>query len=218
MPCIWVLAGTNGAGKSSVGGALVRQSGGDYFNPDEVAERIRAERPELSREQANGLAWAAGVRLLDAAIREGRDHFFETTLGGSNIAGRLERALDEGFDVRIWYVGLGSPELHLRRIAARVARGGHDIPEADVRRRYDAGRRTLIRLIPRLTELKLFDNTAEADPAAGHVPEPRDLLHCRDGKILAMHEPERMPEWAKPIVAAAILAGGGGDPRPGLKP
>lgn len=106
--------------------------------------------------------------------------------------------------MRIWYVGLISPELHLARIAARVARGGHDIPEVDVRRRFDAGRRHLIRLLPRLTELKLLDNSAEADPAEGASPKPREILHLRDGSIVAVADPARTPEWAKPLVAAAL--------------
>jgi predicted ABC-type ATPase len=206
VPCIWVLAGTNGAGKSSIAGALLRRSGGDYFNPDEVARRLRSERPGLTSSEANAAAWSAGVGLLDAAIAERRDHFFETTLGGSTITGKLDHALDRGFEVRIWYTGLASPELHLQRIAARVAQGGHDIPEADVRRRYDASRRNLIRLIPRLTELRMFDNSAEADPAAGRTPKPRQLLQLRYGELVALAEPWSMPEWAKPIAAAAIQA------------
>ena len=142
--------------------------------------------------------------MLDDAIRGRREHFFETTLGGETIAERLETALDQGLEVRIWYVGLVSPELHLARIASRVARGGHDIPEADVRRRYDAGRRTLIRLLPRITELKLFDNSAEADPADGMTPKPRELLHVAGGKIVAIAGLGWTPEWAKPIIAAAL--------------
>lgn len=61
MPCIWVLAGTNGAGKSSVAGAILRRSGGDYFNPDEVAQRLRSADPLLTQRQANAAAWAAGL-------------------------------------------------------------------------------------------------------------------------------------------------------------
>lgn len=204
MPCVWVLAGTNGAGKSSIAGALLRRSGGDYFNPDEVSRRLRERRPGLTSDQANAAAWAAGLRLLDFAIRDRRDHFFETTLGGATITGRLEQALDHGFEVRIWYVGLASPELHVSRVAARVAKGGHDIPEADVRRRYDGSRRNLIRLLPRITELRLFDNSAGADPDAGRIPQPLEVLHWHDGSIQSVAEPALVPAWAEPIVVAAL--------------
>ena len=203
-PCLWVLGGTNGAGKSSIGGALLRQSGGDYFNPDEVAASILRRDRSLSREQANARAWALGVRLLDDAIRFGRDHCFETTLGGGTIAARLMRALDAGHEVRIWYIGLSSPELHIARVAARVRSGGHPIPEADIRRRYDGSRRNLILLLPRLTELRLFDNTVEADPKRGQAPKPKLLLDWREGRIRAPKNLARTPEWAKAIVAQAL--------------
>jgi predicted ABC-type ATPase len=146
MACIWVLAGTNGAGKSSVGGELLRRSGGDYFNPDEFARLLLRKHPSWRPRQANAAAWEAGVRVLDDAIRHRREHFFETTLGGATITRKLESAIEAGFEVRIWYVGLESAELHLARVAARVARGGHDIPEADIRRRFDNSRRNLIRV------------------------------------------------------------------------
>lgn len=204
MPCIWVLAGTNGAGKSSIAGDLLRRFGGDYFNPDEVARKLLSARPWLTPSQANAAARAAGLRMLDDAIHEHHEHFFETTLGGKTIAGRLDAALDRGFEVRIWYVGLCSVELHLARIAARVARGGHDIPEADVRRRYESGRRNLIHLMPRVTELKLFDNSVDADPAAGTQSKPLELLHWVGGKIVSVADFGQIPEWAKAVVAAAL--------------
>ncbi len=204
MPGIWVLAGTNGAGKSSVGGEILRRAGGDYFNPDEVARRLLRSRPGLTQRQANSAAWASGVRLLDEAIQEGREHFFETTLGGRTVTRRLEAAIGAGFEVRIWYVGLENVELHLARVAARVARGGHDIPEADIRRRFDNSRRNLIRLTPGLAELKLFDNSADVDPSDGALPEPRQLLHLRGRQIINLADPVTIPEWAKAIVAAAF--------------
>ncbi len=204
MAGIWVLAGTNGAGKSSVGGELLRRAGGEYFNPDEVAQRLRQSHPGWTHRQANATAWAVGIRLLDEAIQESREHFFETTLGGTTITRKLESAIRADFDVRIWYVGLESVELHLARVAARVARGGHDIPEVDIRRRFDNSRRNLIRLTPGLTELKVFDNSAETDPDDGSFPEPRLLVHLRGEQIADLADPATIPEWAKPIVAAAL--------------
>jgi len=146
------------------------------------------------------------VRQIRDAIRLRREHFFETTLGGSTIPGLLEAALDQGLEVRVWYAGLDSPERHLARVAARVHAGGHAIPEDDIRRRYDSGRVNLVRLLPRLTELRVFDNSAEADPARGGVPKPRLVLHWRDGRVEAPDDLAASPEWAKPIVAAALKA------------
>jgi predicted ABC-type ATPase len=204
VPCIWVLAGTNGAGKSSIGGAMFRAGGADYFNPDEAARQLRAAHPHLTAEAANGAAWQGGRRLLERAIAERLDFAFETTLGGNTIARLLEQALADGIEVRVWYAGLSSPELHVARVRARVAKGGHDIPEAVIRHRFDAGRLNLIRLLPRLTELRIYDNSAEADPDTGTAPQPRLVLHVDHGRIMAPRDLEETPPWAKPIVAAAL--------------
>jgi predicted ABC-type ATPase len=203
-PCIHVLAGANGAGKSSVAGATVRSFGGEYFNPDEVARRIRSARPDLTQGEANSRAWNEGKRLLERAIAERLDFTLETTLGGATIPRLLEQALGAGIDVRVWYTGLSSPQLHVARVRARVARGGHDIPEADIRRRYDQARLNLIRLLPRLTELRVYDNSAEADPGTGAAPRPKLVLHVRRGRIANPRDLPGTPEWAKPIAAAAM--------------
>ena len=208
-PVIAVLAGTNGAGKSSIGGELLRQAGVPYFNPDEVAREILDENPGLTLNEANSLAWKEEVRQLDEAIRLRKDFAFESTLGGSTITAILQGALDAGLDVRVWYVGLESPELHIARVQARVASGGHPIPEATVRERFANSRLNLIRLMPRLTELKVFDNSAQADPNLGHSPEPRLLLHLRKGDVVGPSRAamRRTPEWAKPIIEAALSIG-----------
>lgn len=206
-PRLLVLAGTNGAGKSSIGGAFLRQSGGAYFNPDEVARAMRAADPSLDAVAANGRAWAVGRRLLEEALRDRRDFAFETTLGGRTIAALLHAAARRGFEVRIWYAGLATPELHVARVAARVRGGGHDIPEDTIRRRYDASRRNLIALLPRVTELTVHDNSAESDPAAGRAPRPTLVLHVRRSTILGPADLTATPAWARPIVAAARKLG-----------
>jgi predicted ABC-type ATPase len=199
-----VLAGTNGAGKSSVGGALLRESGGDYFNPDEVAAALRKRSPKLTQAEANALAWQLGVQQLERAIHEGLDYFMETTLGGSTITKRLEQALEADHEVHIWYVGLRDVELHLARVAARVKDGGHDIPEEDIRRRFDQSRLNLIALLPQLTELKLYDNSFDASPARGRAPRPTLVLSWQSGRIVRPKDLSKTPAWAKPIVATAI--------------
>lgn len=201
---IYVLAGTNGAGKSSVGGAMIRAAGADYFNPDEAARRITETNPGASTAEANSAAWLEGKRLLERAIAEHGTFAFETTLGGSTITKLLANAIGTGIDVHVWYVALASPELHLARVRGRVARGGHDIPERDVRRRYDASRRNLIDLLPGLASLRVYDNSVDTDPAAGNSPAPRLLLHMERGQLVHHCELVTAPEWAKPILLIAL--------------
>ena len=201
---IFVLAGVNGAGKSSVAGEAVRAVGGDYFNPDEATQRILAANPGATLAAANAAAWAAGKRLLERAIVEQLDYAFETTLGGATIPRLLEAAVDAGLEVHIRYVGLDGADLHVARVRARVAAGGHDIPEEKIRERYEHSRRNLIRLLPRLTDLTVFDNSLEAPPLRGKVPKPRLLLHAARGTVLETAPFESILGWAKPIIMAAL--------------
>jgi predicted ABC-type ATPase len=201
---LFVLAGVNGAGKSSLGGAAIGSSGAEFFNPDIAAARLREQQPNLSAEQANGLAWTLGRRGLEKALADGLTYAFETTLGGTSMTQLLLDGARGGAQVHVWYAGLATPELHLRRIQARVAAGGHDIPEAKVRERFDASRSNLVKLMPHLASLRLYDNSFEADPRAGRRPQPLLLLQMQAGRAVA-HAPLRsVPAWAKPLLAAAL--------------
>jgi predicted ABC-type ATPase len=96
----------------------------------------------------------------------------------------------------MWFVGLNGPELHIARVRS--------IPEETIRERYDRSRINLIELMPRLTELRVFDNSVDADPRAGRAPQPILILHLAKGKILETVELSRTPQWAKALVAAAL--------------
>jgi predicted ABC-type ATPase len=201
---IFVLAGVNGAGKSSIGGAALASRGAVYFNPDLAARELVEAHLGLTPEQANGHAWELGRRRLEQALRSGTNFAFETTLGARTIPDLLLAGARGGARVHIWFAGLASPELHLNRVRARVLAGGHDIPEERIRARYDSSRANLIRLLPHLASLRVHDNSAEADPKAGLRPEPLLLLHMQDGRV-RFHAPlQTIPAWAKPILAAAL--------------
>jgi len=203
-PRIYVLAGVNGAGKSSLAGAAFRASGADYYNADETARGLMATNPALSQTDANGTAWQLGKGLLEKATAGRLDFAFETTLGANTIPALLAQGAARGIEVHIWYAGLSSPELHIERVRRRVLEGGHDIPEADIRRRYERSRINLIHLLPKLAALRVYDNSADADLAAGKAPAPRLVLHMERGKILGPADLLQTPEWAKPIVAAVL--------------
>lgn len=202
---ITVLAGVNGAGKSSIGGAFLRAHGAEYFNPDEAARAAMTAVPGLSQQDANAYAWQEGKRRLETALANGAHFAFETTLGGGTITQLLLEAAQAGAAVRIWFAGLASVDLHLRRVALRVSKGGHDIPESDIRRRWIGSHANLVRLIPHVTDLRVFDNSEERDPAAGSAPEPQVVLAIEDKQLTFPDAGQvaHTPAWAKPIVFAA---------------
>lgn len=205
MPArILVLAGVNGGGKSSVGGAFIAASGGSHFDPDRAARRARVHNPSLDASAASIWAWNEGYQQLQAALANDTRFAFETTLGGDTITETLLDGARKGAEIAMWFVGLASPEVHLARVASRVAAGGHDIPEAKIRERYRTSRENLIRLLPSLSALQVYDNSAEADPKSGQRPEPLLLLTMRNRRIVSLIPLDQMPDWAKPIAMAAI--------------
>jgi len=168
-PSLYVLAGVNGAGKSSVGGAFLKQLKLPWYNPDSLARALVNELG-LPQQKANSLAWQEGMAQLDEAIAQKKRFAFETTLGGNTVREKL-RAACETHAVRIWYCGLHSAELHLARVQLRVACGGHDIPKEKIIERWDKSRANLIALMPFIAELGLFDNSASVK-AGEPIPEP----------------------------------------------
>jgi len=185
---------------------MIRESGADYFNPDEYTQRLIERNPGLPREQANTLAWEEGKRRLEDAISGGQSFAFETTLGGRTISRLLQRAAGRGIAVKIWYIALDSADRHIARVRARVGRGGHDIPEQRIRDRYDESRANLARLIPMAAVVKVYDNSYEANVDGSEPPRPRLVLDFVAGRIRTRERLAATPQWAKPLVAAALKA------------
>ncbi len=192
---ITVIAGVNGAGKSSVFGSRIRALQGDYFNPDEIAQKMVIHSPDLALEQANALAWEKGLELLNRAIEEDTDYTFETTLGGNTITDRLHAALDADRTVRILYCGLTSPELHIQRVFERVSKGGHNIPEHKIRQRWHDSIHNMMSLIPRCHSVRIMDNSGTYD-------QLKELVALKGDQLIKLADP--MPEWAKPLAVVAI--------------
>lgn len=203
-PVLLVLAGVNGAGKSSIGGnVMLRRAGMTWFNPDTYTQLLM-EQGGLALAEANPLAWQHGLDLLDQAVAAGHSHAFETTLGGATMTQRIAAAAST-HDVLMWFCGLSSPEQHIARVAKRVAAGGHAILDAKIRERWVQAPLHLIELMPHLNELRVFDNSAEAETGQA-VEDPRLVLHLLSGVLqfpVALADLQRTPAWAKPIVKVA---------------
>lgn len=203
-PVLYVLAGINGAGKSSIGGHLLNEAGLAWFNPDTFAREL-VRQFGYDQSDANIAAWTEGVRRLDEAIALGRTYAFETTLGGRTIVKKLIAAAAT-HDVLVWFCGLRDAEQHIARVRLRVARGGHDIPEERIRQRCRTSLQNLLGLMPHLSLLSVYDNSVDAAIGAP-VPDPRLVLRMEAGRRVfpaTIEQARQTPDWAKPLVEAAF--------------
>jgi predicted ABC-type ATPase len=201
---IVVAAGTNGAGKSVIAGEfLAARAEGAYFNPD-LGAKAMVDRDGITLAEANAHAWNIGFELLNRSIERNENFSFETTLGGNSITQALMRAACSGLDAFIFYVGLDSPDRHIARVNARVLRGGHPIAADRIRERYPKSLANLIKLLACASEVRIYDNS---DESADGAPRARLVLSTSQQRIIkpSVHElVATAPEWAKPVVAAAI--------------
>jgi predicted ABC-type ATPase len=157
--CI-VIAGPNGAGKTTFALEFLPKDAGvvHFVNADLIASGLSPLRPELA-------ALAAGRLLLaelDRLARVRTDFAFESTLSGLSYVARLQRWKAAGYRIEIVFLRMASVQLALRRIAARVRQGGHDVPRADVIRRFERGWRNFLTTYRPLADAwTVHDNSGE---------------------------------------------------------
>ena len=132
-----VIAGPNGSGKTTFAHEFLPRGAGivHFVNADLIAAGLSPFRPSLVALSAGRLL----LRELDRLASGRSDFAFESTLSGRTYARRFERWKRAGYRIEIVYLRLASPRLALRRIAARVKQGGHDVPAGDVLRRFNRG-------------------------------------------------------------------------------
>lgn len=131
--CI-IIAGPNGAGKTTFAREFLPKDAGviHFVNADLIAGGLSPLRPELAALAGGRLFLAELDRLAQARV----DFAFESTLSGLAYLRRLRHWKAAGYRIEVIFLRLPSPRLALRRIASRVRQGGHDVPRADVVRRF----------------------------------------------------------------------------------
>lgn len=133
MPRCLIIAGPNGAGKTTFARTfLPRDSVTRFVNADLLAAGLSPLDPASARVAAGKLF----LRELDRLAAAREDFAFESTLSGLTYLARLRRWQGVGYRIEIFYLQLDDVRLSLERIATRVRSGGHDVPEADARRRF----------------------------------------------------------------------------------
>ncbi len=162
-PQIVILAGPNGAGKSTSARRLLQGAYAvhEFVNADAIAVGLSGFRPEDAAIAAGRIMLNRLRELADARL----DFAFETTLASRSFAPWLRELRVTGYRVHLGFIALPTAELAIERVADRVRRGGHHVPDAIVRRRYEAGLRSFHQLYrPVATSWQLFDNEVLAEP------------------------------------------------------
>ena len=131
-PEIIIIAGANGVGKTTFAIPYVKNLGYKFLNADEIAKRIE------NQGFANAMIKAGRefFSTLNRSIQNKENIVIETTLSGSYINKVAKRCKSLGYQIQLIYIFVDSEELCIARVRSRVEKGGHDVPEEDIRRRF----------------------------------------------------------------------------------
>lgn len=134
MPTCWIIAGPNGAGKTTFALEYLPQVAqcSRFVNADLIAAGLSPLAPERELLAASRLF----LGEIETCIAAREDFAFETTLAGRSYLKLIRRLRAEGWRVDMIYLALPSMEMSRLRVAERVAHGGHNIPTADIVRRF----------------------------------------------------------------------------------
>lgn len=151
MKTYTIIGGVNGVGKSSFSGVLRRHrlDMGKIIDPYCIAAKEHCDKLKAGR---------LAIQEVNRAMQNGWNFTQETTLSGRRTLQTILDARQRDYQIRLYYIGVNSAEESLIRIANRVRKGGHDIPENDVRRRYEKRFTDLHKILPYCDEAHFFDN------------------------------------------------------------
>ena len=141
---LYIISGCNGAGKTTASYTVLPEilDCREYVNADEIAKGLSPFNPESVAIEAGRLM----LERIDYLMTAGVSFSIETTLATKSYVNLVRRAHKQGYNVKLLFFWLESPEMAKLRVAERVAKGGHNIPEEVIERRYYAGIRNLFNL------------------------------------------------------------------------
>jgi predicted ABC-type ATPase len=163
MKRIVVIAGPNGAGKTTFAREFLPHEANcpDFINADLIAAGLSPFKPESAALRAGRLM----LEEIHDKISHGKSFAFETTLSGRTYVKLLRDCRNQGYHILLVFLSLPSAEMAVARVAARVVQGGHNVPEADIRRRFVSGLKNFHEIYTKVVDAWiLYDNS-------GNVPK-----------------------------------------------
>ncbi len=192
-PSLVVIAGPNGSGKTTLTDKLrqhawLREC--RYINADEIAQR---EFGDWNSPDAVLKAARRADELREECLANRESMAFETVFSTPGKAVFLSRAVRAGYFVRLFFVGTSDPAINVRRVAQRVAEGGHDVPKNKIRSRYYASINNLVNGLSWADRGYVYDNSVDGQ-------DHRLVLRTTQGKLAKLYDGEA-PPWCWEVLA-----------------
>jgi predicted ABC-type ATPase len=175
---IYVIAGPNGSGKTTFAMKFLPEyvKCPNFINADLIAKGLAPFEPERAAIKAGKMV----LEQIQEYVDKGFDFAFETTLSGKSYYNLMKKFKTAGYGLHLFFLWLPAPELAIARIKDRVAEGGHNIPNSDVRRRFGRGIKNFLGMYEKIFDTwLLFDNSSQ-EPVliAKMIHEKRMILRA----------------------------------------
>lgn len=184
---LWLLAGGNGAGKSTFYRRFLAPHGVAFVNADLIARELDRRHPESASYEAARLAERLRLDFLQA----GRSFCFETVFSHPSKIDFVAQAKALGYEVVLVFIHLGNHELNQARVAQRVSEGGHGVPAEKIVARIPRTLFHICTVLPLADKARLYDNSSAEMPF-------QTVAQIENGRVVKAVEP--LPAWAAPLV------------------
>ena len=185
---LWVLAGGNGAGKTTFYKTRLESLGLPFINADILAKQLYPEQPEENSYEAAKIAETMRKQLL----QEGRSFCFETVFSHPSKIDFIAQAKSLGYEVVLVLVHLDNTSLNQARVSQRVSEGGHHVPEDKVTSRIPRVLQNVKQALPLCDQCYLLDNSRLDNPF-------QQIAVISNGQIIL--KVPSLPQWTKDLLA-----------------
>ena len=181
---LWLLAGGNGAGKSTFYQQFLAPLGVQLVNADQIASDLDSQHPEKVSYKAAKLAEILRYELL----RNGVSFCFETVFSHPSKIDFVAEAKALNYEVVLIFIHLELDELNQARVLQRVSEGGHNVPPEKIISRIPRTLQHIQTTLPLVDKVRLYDNSSEEYPF-------QTIAYIENERLIQAKEP--LPDWAK---------------------
>ena len=185
LPKLYIISGCNGAGKTTASFTILPEILGckEFINADEIAKGLSPFQPESVAVQAGRIM----LTRMDELLQKGETFAFETTLATKSYKQKIEWAQANGYEVTLLFFWLDSPNIAKKRVAQRVAEGGHNIPLETIERRYYNGIANLFTIYIDMVDIcYIFDNSEGRKELIVQKERHKDIVIYNNDKFNLM--------------------------------